>query len=63
MMMEKRAVEAIAGGKTFESFVAAPSGAGPRPPVLILPNLPPVNALADERAWRSAADFRAECFA
>ncbi len=50
--MEKRLVESTHDGVTFESFVAAPPGAGPKPTVLIFPNVMGLDQVDDENAER-----------
>ncbi|HTU10220.1 MAG TPA: dienelactone hydrolase family protein [Allosphingosinicella sp.] len=53
--MDKRPVDSTHDGLPFESFLLAPAGAGPRPTVLIFPNVFGLDAVDDENAARIAA--------
>ncbi len=50
--MAKRLVESVHEGVTLESFVAAPPATGPRPAVLIFPNVMGLDHVDDENAER-----------
>ncbi|HYD11584.1 MAG TPA: dienelactone hydrolase family protein [Allosphingosinicella sp.] len=53
--MAKRLVESAHDGATFESFVAAAPGAGPRPGVLVFPNVMGLDHVDEENAARLVA--------
>ncbi len=53
--MAKRPVESLHDGVTLESFVASAPGVGPRPAVLIFPNVMGLDHVDDENAARVVA--------
>jgi dienelactone hydrolase len=53
--MQKRPVESTHDGVIFESFIAAPAGAGPHPVVMLFPNVMGLDGVDDENAARVVA--------